>query len=344
MGERGKIIFKKILHALFLLSAIVFSVVLVKVFLFSFYFVSSGSMEDTLLPGDRIVVSKVHYGPLLPTSPFEIPLLNGLLYYSNNARERIDQSWWKARRIGKANNIRHGDLLVFRRPGDWSKIYIKRCIALPGDTVVLCTGVVSVNGEKITEAKTVLNYYPIDRNDIEKFSSIMPDLELNIDPQSKQDSVVETRITIKDFDALSDSGLFEFAKLKIIPPDKLRDLYPGNNEFNWSVDNFGPLLIPFNGMKADLSRETRLLYESVIIDKMTLEKDSLEYGPDDFLVAEDYYFVLGDNRHNSVDSRYWGFVPKDNIIGKAVLISWSRDPGKKGISSIRWDRIFKGLK
>ena len=215
---------------------------------------------------------------------------------------------------------------------------------MPGDTIVICNGVVSVNGEKITEAETVSNYYLIDRNDIEKFFSIMPDLELNIDPQSKQDSVVETIITIEDLDALSYSGLSELAKPKIIPPGKLRDLYPGNNEFEWSVDNFGPLLIPYIGMEIELTPKNRLLYGSVVNDCRYTEEDSLEGRSEEFLVEEDYFFVLGDNRHNSVDSRYWGFVPKDNIIGKAVLISWSREPDKKGISSIRWERMLKRLR
>jgi len=127
-------------------------------------------------------------------------------------------------------------------------------------------------------------------------------------------------------------------------------LYPGNNEFNWSINNFGPIVIPKAGMKIRLTKDNILRYGTILekYENLVTKGDSVLYDSNDgesmeYIFKKNYHFMLGDNRQHSIDSRYWGFVPEENIIGKAVTVCWSVEPGYTGLKSIRWKRIGKSL-
>ena len=126
-----------------------------------------------------------------------------------------------------------------------------------------------------------------------------------------------------------------------------REVFPHSSNYSWTTDNFGPLWIPAKGKTIKITSFNLPLYRRIIEtfekNKLVSRNDSIFINgklADSYTFRMDYYFVLGDNRHNSADSRFWGFVPEDHVVGKAVLIWFSRDPEKR-LNSIRKDRMFK---
>ncbi|MFW5890292.1 MAG: S26 family signal peptidase, partial [Marinilabiliaceae bacterium] len=127
-----------------------------------------------------------------------------------------------------------------------------------------------------------------------------------------------------------------------------RQVFPYSQYFSWSRDNYGPLVIPEKGATVDISPRNILLYERIIVNHEgnSLEvKDNQVYingePADEYTFEMDYYFMMGDNRHKSADSRYWGFVPEDHVVGKPILVWLSLDKDKTFPLNIRWDRFFK---
>jgi signal peptidase I len=127
-----------------------------------------------------------------------------------------------------------------------------------------------------------------------------------------------------------------------------KEIYPLNGNKHWTRDNYGPVWIPKKGGTLKLTLDNIAVYERPIraYEGNTLEvKDSTIYingqPTDSYTFKMDYYWMMGDNRHNSADSRYWGFVPEDHIVGKPIFIWWSSDPDRHGVSGIRWSRLFR---
>jgi len=119
-------------------------------------------------------------------------------------------------------------------------------------------------------------------------------------------------------------------------------IFPENNMINYTILNFGPLVIPKKGMKISLTRENKILYRCVIpqyAGNYTNVNSSVLSQDDIYCVKKDYYFVMGDNYFNSEDSRYWGFLPEENIIGKATRILWSW-----GYRGFRWERVLRKVR
>jgi signal peptidase I len=126
------------------------------------------------------------------------------------------------------------------------------------------------------------------------------------------------------------------------------DIYPQNGNYHWTRDNYGPIWIPAKGKSIDLSLDNLPIYERCI---RAYEGNTVEVNDSKILIDGkeaksytfklDYYWMMGDNRHNSADSRYWGFVPEDHIVGKPIFIWWSSDPDRSGIGGIRWNRLFR---
>ncbi|MEO8398375.1 MAG: signal peptidase I [Ignavibacteriaceae bacterium] len=276
----------------FFLTALVLAVIL-KSFFIEAYKIPTGSMENTLLARDYILVNKAAYS--LSTPKF-IPLTS------------VKIPSYKLFSI--VNPVRN-DVVVFVFPGVFNgdesipnTNYVKRIIGLPGDTIQIINKNVYVNNVKINFPNTL-----IIRGD-----------------KIKREGEFEKRI-------------FSF----------------GNN---WNTDNYGPIVVPYKGMKIKLSPKN-IKYWKLIIDNELGEKTVAEEGTvisikgkpsREYTLEDDYYFVLGDNRDDSLDSRFWGFVPSKLIIGKAKIIYWSYDSFnslsniKKVIQSIRFERLFKPIR
>lgn len=262
---------------------------LIKLFLFEAYRIPTGSMENTLLVGDFLLVTKFTYGA---TTPRNVPFTDIRLPYF---------------RLPGFKDPKPGDVVVFDFPGERDDIksnevlnYIKRCVAVPGDSIHIVNKVLFRNGQ------------------------IFPN-----PPQSRfigqlqPPNVTNTRIFPKG------SG--------------------------WNEDNYGPIRIPrkgdvikidssnFEGYRLFLLKEG---YSNVKINSNgDLSADNEIYKEGKYQVKRDYLFMMGDNRNNSLDSRFWGFMPMDNVVGEAFLIYWSWDANIsfadlfKLIGSIRWNRI-----
>ena len=256
------------------------------------YRIPTGSMENTLLPGDFILVNKTAYSI---STPRRIPIFN--IKFSKI-------------RLFNLNKPIRNEVIVFEFPGNSNELkplngenYVKRIIGEPGDLLQIIDKKVYVNGKIISNPVTSL----IDSSDI------------------------------------------------IMKGRQGKDIFPPGNK--WNRDNYGPISIPYKGMYIDIN--TNNIEEwGIIIDrefgKKVVSVEGTVVTINDkpvrsYKFKKDYYFVLGDNRDNSLDSRYWGFVPDDKIIGRAFLIYWSINMKQKvsGLNdffkSIRTERLFKSV-
>jgi signal peptidase I len=254
--------------------------------------IPTGSMENTLLIGDYIVVNKVSYKL---TTPVNIPMTDIKIPNAD---------------LFNFKKPERNDIIVFDFPGQLNEFeppypyyFIKRLIGKPGDTVEIKQRKVYVNGVLI---------------------------------EPPEGAIANSEIIKK---GVNDPLLFS----------------PGKN---WNIDNYGPIVVPKRGDVIDITRENIKYWGMLInreLEKKTVSTEgsviTIEGTPvKRYTFRKDYYFVLGDNREDSMDSRYWGFVPEESIIGKASFIYWSWDPFvslvdvKELFGSIKWRRVFKGIK
>ena len=239
----------------------------------------------------------------------------------------------------------------YDKPIDKKTNYVKRCTAIPGDKIEIKDGIIFINGtESILpeRAKPQYSYKvawdgktPVDLDYIKK--------ELNITDafgQIAKDTLIFSALPNESVDRLKNiPGLTKVER--IIHKEIDKTIFPGTKD--WNVDNLGPIYIPQAGKTVELNKETLPFYKKVIseYEGKDLKVNGNEIRIDgkvatSYTFEQDYYWMMGDNRHNSLDSRYWGFVPADHIVGKPIFIWMSIDGINDGVKnwSIRWDRLF----
>lgn len=332
--------------------ASVFIVAIVaRVFFVEIYSIPSGSMGDTLMPGDKIVVNKLVYGPQLPASPYDIPWINLIWYLKAKAGVNTDSVYWKYARLKGFSSITRGNVMVFGHP-IWSprnNFFIKRCVALPGDTLHIHNGEVRINNKLFSEPEFVKNQYTIWYNNRIAFLDLVDSLTLNEMGLYGQRGKREFELSMNKLnkEQLTGQACIDSIRMKIAETDSTQRVwdYSPNEKLGWTIDNFGPIVIPVKGMTIKLSHTNLLVYQQTInqLEKVKVEeKDGIFYLNSKPAIAytfkQNYYFMMGDNRHNSIDSRYWGFVPEENIVGKAVMVLFSND-----WEGIRWNRILRQI-
>ncbi|MBQ9309368.1 MAG: signal peptidase I [Bacteroidales bacterium] len=241
---------------------------------------------------------------------------------------------------------RLGPLIV--RPADKTDHYIKRCVATPGDTLEVRDGLVWINGEQQTVYPGVQLSYRVITTSGRLNSRIIDRLgvnsaELYFDPSLPgYPAMPLTAKMLEEVKALKAVESVE-ANLDEYPadyPDSYLTIFPFSEQYHWTRDYFGPLRIPRKGDTVEISALTLPLYERAIRDYEHSDlQEAIEKGS--YTFKQDYYFMMGDNRHNSLDSRYWGFVPEDHIVGMPAIVWLSTDASKKFPSSIRWTRFGK---
>ena len=244
----------------------------------------------------------------------------------------------------EANPQEYG--LIDTRPTDRRENYVKRCVGLPGQTLQIKDRIIYINGKANKEPDNVQYSYQI------KLKRHFTDEEMK-----------EWGITMEELKDLNNYGYMPMTNktadiLKkrpdIVESIKLNtdandlDIYPLNGNMHWTRDNYGPIWIPAKGETIDLTLKNLPIYERPI---RTYEGNKLEVKDGKIFINDkettkytfkmDYYWMQGDNRHNSLDSRYWGFVPEDHIVGKPIFIWWSSDPDRGGFSGVRWNRLFR---
>lgn len=270
-----------------------------KIFFIEAFRIPTGSMENTLLVGDFLLVNKFVYGA---TTPRNIPFTDTRVGFY---------------KFPPFKEPKRGDVVVFDFPGNRDELiskevtnYIKRLVGEPGDTIQIKQKVLTINGQ------------------------VFPNPEFAIlNPRTQSANIADPRI------------------------------FPRGS--GWNEDNYGPLRIPKKGDVMHITPENFEMWKIFIARDLKItdfddprmprmSTDSTIYidgkPANEYEVKQDYFFMMGDNRNNSLDSRFWGFMPRDNVIGEALVIYWSWDPAipfsdiGKLIGSVRWGRIARVIR
>ena len=254
------------------------------------------------------------------------------------------------REIGRDAVWNNFDIAV--RPVDKQENYIKRCVAIPGDKIEIIGGQLFVND--IAQAKyDGLQYnYSIFTNGSPINPKILGEMSVALDDRHFiQPGHWIFPLTPEKAERLrSLPNVLQIVKLERPAGERSNYIFPHSAMFNWNEDFFGPLTIPRKGMTIELNDSTVALYGRAAgyYEGNTLESRDGKYfvngeETDRYTFKMDYYWMMGDNRHNSADSRFWGFVPEDHIVGKAVLVWLSIDKDKSFLSAIRLGRMFRTI-
>jgi signal peptidase I len=342
-------------------EAIIFAVVaatLIRTFLIEAYTIPTPSMEKTLLVGDFLFVSKISYGARIPNTPLSFPFAHNTMPIIGT---KSYLEWIKLgyHRLPGFSHIKNNDVVVFNypaenegRPVDKRENYIKRCIAIPGDTLVIKSADVYVNGKKNWKAPKREEEYEVYTDGTPINDKILRDLDISEGGPTETPGIYHYYLTDENVAKLRQlnnvKSVEQYIETRIDPRGSL---FPGDvQDFPWTIDNYGPLVVPKKGVTVDLSPKNIAMYARIIsvYEGHTLSEDGDKIIIDGkeatkYTFGMDYYWMMGDNRHNSSDSRYWGFVPEDHIVGKASFIWMSWDTNGSLFGKIRWSRLFHGI-
>jgi signal peptidase I len=339
-------------------DALVFALVaatIIRGLLFSAYAIPSGSMEGTELTGDYLFVSKFSYGPRMPITLLSIPFTEPVIHGIKTYWDAIQLLYF---RLPGFTEVKKGDIVVFNKPEeadqnipvDQRTTLIKRCQATPGDILTIVNAQVYINGKAAKNAPKAQTSYTVvtDGRDINPQS--IQDLNIEILQQSATDTyqmIIPTQ---------SLSALKGFSNIKsvvpVVQPAGQYDpqIFPHNDRFKWNLDNFGPLVLPKKGWTVPLNDSTLVLYRRAIEvyehNKVDTSGNTIMINgkkADSYTFKMNYYWMMGDNRHNSLDCRFWGYVPEDHIIGKAMITWMSIDSTQDLFHKVRWNRILKPI-
>ena len=375
-------------------DALVFAIVaatFIRIFFFEAYTIPTSSMEKTLRVGDYLFVSKIHYGPRVPQTPISFPLVHNVMpIFGGESYSQIISNDY--RRLKGFSKVERDDIVVFGfphgdtilkaapmddyythvringraytekmygpivvRPNDKKDNYVKRCVAIAGDTLSVVNGKVIVNGVPQKDIEGIQNTYTVYTNGTTINPKVMQKLDINPDDYYYDSSLPGypalplTQEAYKQVVAMV--NVVEVRQnIDVYPPeypDSPIMLFPFSENYKWTRDNYGPIWIPKAGATTEINANNYHLYQRIITayEGNTFEvKDGKIYingqQSNTYTFKQDYYFMMGDNRHNSLDSRYWGFVPEDHIVGTPAIIWFSTDKNKSFPSNIRWNRLF----
>lgn len=350
-------------------DAILFAVVaatLIRWLIMEAYTIPTPSMENSMLVGDFLFVSKFHYGTRTPRTPLQIPLTHQKIWFTE-IPSYVDWIQLPSFRLPGFSSVKRNDVVVFNVPPkslndykdypvDLKTNYIKRCVAIGGDVLEIKNKQLVVNGEVQANPPGLQFSYLVTANDeinprnLDKLGLDPDDYNFLGRPEANkavyqmfltQDKVDELKALPYVTSVVNDYRTSEGPDTRIFPVGK-----------SWNGDNYGPLTIPKEGMTIAINDSTLQLYGNTILeydlndDAKVENKKLLIDGQEvkEYTFKQNYYFMMGDNRHNSLDSRYWGFVPEDHIVGKGFFIWLSIDKYGSFLNKIRWRRFFNPVR
>ncbi len=353
-------------------SSILFAIVaatIVHTYFIQPFTIPTSSLEKTLLVGDFLFVSKLNYGARIPMTTIAAPMVHDTIPFPK-IKSYVSRFELPYLRFPAFQKIKHNDIVVFNwpvdtmldmrhtdkyyyKPIDKKTNYVKRCVGLPGDSLEVRNGFVYINGKQNVlpdRAKLQFSYMIETKNGPFNSSQLANRYNITDFPQYNQDG------SVSYFPAITDEDLNTFKNhpnVKSITPLKeekgKRDpnIFPQNPDYNWNNDFFGPLYIPQAGKTIDINLNVLPLYKRVITayegNKLKIQGNQILINgkiATTYTFKQDYYWMMGDNRHNSQDARAWGFVPFDHVVGKPVFIWMSWNTNGKGLEKIRFDRLF----
>lgn len=337
-------------------DAVMFAVVvatLVRWSTFEAFAIPSSSMEKSLLTGDFLFVSKLHYGSRTPITPVQVPLTHQTLWGTSipSYSDAVQLPYF---RLPGFSGVRRQEAVVFNhpqeegRPLDLKTYLVKRCIGVAGDTLLIRNRQVYLNGRAAEKPENLQFSYFVStdqfldtkffyRRDITDVTPAQGGYYVHTLPAKA------ARLRSLDF-------VREVKLLAALPGEAEPGIFPhAPAKYAWNRDNFGPLFIPQAGATVAITPETLPLYEKVIRSYEHNDRVEVRQGKlyldgkavDRYTFKQNYYFMMGDNRHNSNDSRYWGFVPEEYLVGKAVFVWMSADSAAAFPRNIRWSRLFQ---
>ncbi len=352
-------------------SSLLFAIIvatLVHTYFIQPFTIPTSSLEKSLLVGDFLFVSKMNYGARTPMTTVGLPMVHDSIPLT---KRRSYATWPQLPyfRLPAFESIKRNDIVVFNwpvdtvyqffdksgrrfdKPIDKKSNYVKRCVGIPGDSLQIKDGIVFNNGVELIlpeRAKPQYSYkVALDGKTSIDFEYLFKDMNITDGAgfiSEARDTLFMSALTAAGADRLKNvPGIT--AVIREISKNVESGIFPHINK--WNKDNFGPIYIPQAGKTVSLSTQSLPFYRAIITD---YEKNELKIIGNEIRIngkiattytfKQNYFWMMGDNRHNSEDSRYWGFVPENHIVGKPVFIWMSWDTNGKGFGKIRWERMF----
>jgi signal peptidase I len=353
------------------ISSIAFALVvatIVHTYVMQPFQIPTASLEKSLLIGDFLFVSKLHYGARPQMTAIAAPMVHDTIPFIN-VKSYLSFPQYPYFRLPGIQKIHNNDIVVFNwptdtlynmykaadkrydKPIDKKTNYVKRCVGVPGDSLSIKNGIVFINGKELIlpeRAKPQYSYnVTFDAKTPIDFEYLLKDLNVTDGAGFRNESRDTLFIAAMTFESA--------ARLKNVPgitsvnriiSKKIeKDIFPFNNK--WNKDNYGPIYIPQEGKTVALNLKSLPFYKRIITE---YEGNELKVNGAEIKIngqvattytfKQNYYWMMGDNRHNSLDARYWGYTPENHIVGKPVFIWLSLDPNEKGLKKIRWSRMF----
>ncbi len=367
-------------------DAIVFAVVaatLIRWLIMEAYTIPTSSMENSLLVGDFLFVSKFHYGTRTPRTPLQIPLTHQKIWFTN-IPSYSDAIELPSYRLPGISRIKRNDVVVFNvpdlsennrgiMPSQWTNYpvdlksnYIKRCVAVAGDVLEIKQGQVYINAQPAENHPEMQKRYVVvsrDQINPRNLDRLELDPEDYDNPYFEKDgsAVYNMYLTDERLELLKKESYIKSVTPAPDPAGQYEyGIFGGSPANKWNKDNFGPITIPAEGMTIPINDSTLALYGKtielyenngeVVLEQGRAVNKSVEIKEGKLFIdgkeltqytfQQNYYFMMGDNRYRSADSRYWGFVPEDHVVGKAFFIWLSLDKNAGFFNKVRWSRFL----